>query len=114
MENSFEHLKELIKTYRGINLPIQGGTGDSIEDPLVIMRSEIYNCVDVEYMLVDFFSNLIGIKLEVVGQKLIIHKGRRMDILKIETKQLVGEEIITEIKNYYFDISDCFKNYLIP
>ena len=108
MENHFEHLKDLIKLERNINLPIKGGTGKSIDDPIVIEKSEEYNCVIVEYMLLDYFSEVSGYDWKLLEQQLSNHNGRRIDMLKIETTQIVEEEIIIEIENYYFDVTDCF------
>ncbi|MEO7044254.1 MAG: hypothetical protein ABI091_03030 [Ferruginibacter sp.] len=108
MENHLENLKDLIKIDRGINLPILGGSGKSIDDAIIIEKSEEYNCVNVEYILLDFFCEVIGNEWKLLEQHLSHHNDRRIDILKIETTQIVVEEIIIEIENYYFDVTDCF------
>ncbi len=76
MENTFEHLKELIKIDHGINLPIKGGTGKSIDDPIIIEKSEEYNCVKVEYMLLDFFSEVSGNEWKLLEQQLSSHNDK--------------------------------------
>ena len=108
MKNPSEHLKDLIKIDRGITLPIKGGTGISLEDPIVIENSEEYSCVNVEYELLDYFGKVRGIEWRLLEQKLISHGKKRIDIMKIETKQFTEEGVIIKIEDYYFDISDCF------
>src|SRR3990172_13203394 len=39
--------------------------------------------------------------------KLLNHNGRTLDQLKIETRQLTDNEVITQIENHYFDIIEC-------
>lgn len=104
-------LKELIQINRGISLPIQDGNGSSIDDPIVIENSDEYSCVNVEYALLDYFSDAKGIKWKLIEQQIITHEKKRIDILKIETNQSMEQEIITKIENYYFDITDCYEDY---
>lgn len=37
-----------------------------------------------------------------------MNKERKIDKLKIETVQTTDDVIITQVENYYFDITDCF------
>lgn len=48
-----------------------------------------------------------GVEWKSLTQEHITHQGRIIDKLKIETKQVTESEIITQIENYYFDITDC-------
>lgn len=112
MKNPFEHSKDIIKPDRSINLLIKSGTSNSIDDPIIIKKSKKYDCVKVEYALLDFISEKREIEWKLLEQKLIIHEKKRIDILKIETKQFMEQEIITKIEDYYFDITECFENYM--
>jgi hypothetical protein len=42
-----------------------------------------------------------------IEQQLLTHNGRKIDKIKIETKQMTETEIIKQIENYYFDITEC-------
>ena len=48
-----------------------------------------------------------GIELEMIEQQFFTHNSRKIDKIKIETKQMTTSEIITQIENYYFDITEC-------
>ena len=111
MKNPFERLKDIIKPDPSINLLIKSGTGNSIDDPIIIEKSKKYDCVKFESALLDFISDKRGIEWKLLEQKLISQEKKHIDILKIETKQFTEHEIITKIEDYYFDITDCFENY---
>ena len=40
-------------------------------------------------------------------QATIKHEGKTLDQMKIETIQTTEKEVITQIENYYFDITEC-------
>jgi len=52
----------------------------------------------------------IGRRIEwkLIQQTLQNLDGRKIEQMKIETKQTTATEIITQIENYYFDITECF------
>jgi hypothetical protein len=50
------------------------------------------------------------IQWKVLAQELINQNNRVFDKIKTEIKELTQDEIITQIENYYFDITDCFVN----
>ena len=42
-----------------------------------------------------------------IQQSVFKHNGRTLDQLKIETRETTENEVIKQIENYYFDITEC-------
>jgi hypothetical protein len=101
-------LKDLLEKDFKIDLPISGGYGNSIENAIIIHRNEINDYVGTEHFILKCLG--IGRRIEwiILGQELVSYGSKKVDKIKIETKQLTESEIITQIENYYFDITDCF------
>lgn len=101
-------LKDLLEKDFKIDLPISGGYGNSIENAIIIHRNEINDYVGTEHFILKCLG--IGRRIEwiILGQELVSYDSKKVDKIKIETKQLTESEIITQIENYYFDITDCF------
>lgn len=102
------NLKELLKKDFGIEFPISGGTGNSIDNPIVIHLTKFNDYVGTEYSILNCLGNGRRIEWKILGQGLLNHHDRKIDKVKIETKETTQEEIITQIENYYFDITECF------
>jgi len=66
------------------------------------------NYVGTEYFILECLGIGRGIKWKILEQKLLTHNNKKIDKIKIETKEFTESEIITQIENYYFDITDCF------
>lgn len=103
-------LRELLKLDFGVDLSISGGFGNSIDNPIIIHRTDINDYVGTEYFILKCLGNGRKIEWKVINQELISQNNKKVDKIKIETKQTTEFEIITQIENYYFDISDCFGN----
>ena len=100
-------LKELLRKDFGIDLPISGGYGQSIEDPIIIQRSGINDYVGTENYILKCLGIGRGIDWNLIGQTLLKHNERYIDQMKIEARKLTDLEIITTIENYYFDVTEC-------
>jgi len=103
-------LKLLLKADFGIDFPISGGMGNSRDNPIVIHRQVPNEYTSVEYGILRCLG--IGRRLEwkVIQQSMFDHNGKTLDQLKIETKETTEDEIITQIENYYFDLTECYGN----
>lgn len=101
-------LKELIKKDFGVDLPISGGTGDSIDNPIVIHRKGINDYVGTEYSILKYIGIGRGIEWETTGQQLMEHNGRQIDQIEIKTRKLTPDKIYTTTEKFYFDITECF------
>lgn len=101
-------LKELLKNDFGVELPISGGTGNSIDNAIIIHLEGMNDYVGTEYTILRCIGIGRRIEWETLGQQLMSHNNKKIDKIKIETKQTTDSEIITQVENYYFDISECF------
>lgn len=101
-------LKDLLEKDFRVALPISGGFGNSIDNAIVIHRNGINDYVGTEHYILKYLGIGRRIDWKILGQELITHGSKKIDKIKIETKQFTESEIITQIENYYFDITDCF------
>lgn len=101
-------LKELLKLDFDVELPISGGFGNSIESPIIIHREEVNDYVGTEYFILACLGKGRKIEYKVLGQALLKHNDKKIDKIKIETKQANADEVITQTENYYFDITECY------
>lgn len=104
------NLKELLEKDFGVELPISGGFGNSIDNAIIIHKSDIKDYVGTEHLVLNCLGQGRGVVWKLLGQELLIHNNKKIDKIKIETKKLTKSEIITQIENYYFDITECFGN----
>lgn len=100
-------LRKILRDDFDIDFPISGGTGSSIDNPIVIHRQEPNDYTFVEYGVLRCLGVGRGIEWKLVRQGVMHHNGRTLDQLKIETKEVTETEIITQVENYYFDITEC-------
>lgn len=100
-------LRELLKQDFGIDFPISGGIGNSKDNPILIHRKQINDYTSVEYGVLKCLGIGRGIEWKVIQQSVIHYGGRTLDQLKIQTKTITDDEIITQVENYYFDITEC-------
>jgi hypothetical protein len=100
-------LRKLLKDDFGIDFPISGGAGSSRDQPIIIHRQDPNDYTSVEYGILRCLGVGRGIEWKVLKQSLINHNDRQLDQLKIETTQLTPTQKITQVENYYFDITEC-------
>jgi hypothetical protein len=103
-------LRELIKIDFETDLEISGGNGNSINNCIIIHKTVINDYVGTEYFILKCLGIGRNIEWKTIGQSLLFENDRTIDKVKIETKELTETEIITQIENYYFDITECFGN----
>lgn len=105
---SMINLRELLKADFGMDFPISGGTGNSKDSPIVIHYQEPNDYVGVEYGVLRCLGIGRRIEWKLIQQTLLNCDGRRIEQMKIETKETTATQIITQVENYYFDITECF------
>lgn len=103
-------LKELIRQDFNVNLDISGGLGNSIQNPVIIHRTEINDYLGTEHFILKCLGKGRKVEWKILGQELLNHNNKNIDKIKIETKEITEYEIITQIENYYFDITECLGN----
>ena len=101
-------LKELIKLDFEVDLPISGGFGNSLTTPIIIHKSGINDYVAIETFILKCLGIGRQIDWKILNQELLHSDEAQVDKIKIETIELTENESITQIENYYFDISECF------
>ena len=101
-------IREMLFEDFGIDLPIRGGHGNSVENAVIMEYVEPNNFVGAEYTYLKLLGIGRGINWRPVGQELF-HEGERVyDKIKMEIQRMEGDEPVTSIENYYFDITECF------
>lgn len=103
-------LKDLLEKDFGVEIPISGGFGNSLENAIIIHRVGINDYVETEHFILECLGKGRRIKWKVLRQELLFHNNKTVDKIKIETRQYTESEIITQIESYYFDITECFGN----
>ena len=104
--------RKTIKNKFGVNLPIKGGDGTSIEDPIIIDKTQNYSYVGLEKICINYACLLIGMEWIMEKQELIEHEGIYIDVLKIKLSHQDNFEHNYIHTIFYFDISDCI-NYTL-
>lgn len=102
------NLKKFLKADFGIDFPITGGTGNSIDNPIILHKEEPNDYTSVEYEILRCLGEGRGVEWKLLKQELLFHNDKRFDKISIETKESTDTEVITTIENYYFDITECF------
>ncbi len=101
------NLRALLKDDFGIDFPISGGTGNSIDNPIIIHKAIPNDYVGVEYDIIKCIGIGRRIQWKTIGQALMTHNNKSIDQIKIEVTEKTETEIVTTIENYYFDITQC-------
>ncbi|MGA3086329.1 MAG: hypothetical protein ABSE95_16290 [Thermodesulfobacteriota bacterium] len=90
-----------------VDLPIAGGFGNSIDEPVFIESKTGGNYRQVEGDYLNYICMCRHMKWELVQHDLISVGERRIEKVKIKTQDTTSKKIITKVEDYYFDITDC-------
>ena len=101
------NLRKLLLDDFGVDLPIKGGMGNSIDNPIIIVKEGNNDYVGTEFAVLRYLGIGRGIEWKTLRQELLTHHSRQIDKVKIETTQITEEQIINQVENFYFDITDC-------
>lgn len=102
-------LKQLLDHDFKVDLPISGGFGNSIDNAIIIHKFGINDYVGTEHFILECLGKGRKIKWKILEQQILSHDGKTIDKIKIETIQKTFFKKITQIENYYFDITECFR-----
>jgi hypothetical protein len=100
-------LKEMLSKDFNVDLPISGEFGNSIDNPIIIHKTSLNDYIATEHFILKCIAIGRGIDWKKIGQGLYKHNDKNIDCIKIETTEITELEIITQIENYYFDITEC-------
>ncbi len=100
-------IRQMLKRDFGVDLPISGGIGNSLADPIIIESpaGEDYQLIETEYLKYICLGR--GVKWEFLKRESVESEGRNIDKVKIKTQETTQEEVVTQIENYYFDVTEC-------
>ena len=70
-------LKELLDKDFGVDLPISGGTGNSIDNPIVIHRTVINDYTDTEYFILKCIGIGRRITWKILQQELLYNNYKK-------------------------------------
>lgn len=101
-------LKDLLNKDFEVELPISGGFGNSIENSIIIHKADKNDQVEIEHLVLKCLGNGRGVEWEILEIETCSYDERKIDKIKIKTMQLTDYEIITQIENFYFDITEFF------
>lgn len=91
-------LKKTLKQIFDVDLPISGGSGQNIDDLIVIEVEK--DGVKIEYQIIGFIQQLGGKSWKMEKQELIPKDGRWIDKISI-----VLDDDLDHYHNFYFDIT---------
>jgi len=97
-------LKELLMRDFGYDLKISGGYGKSRDDPIILADSNLVLASLTEMTVIRALGKGRQILWRSIAKNPINHDGMLLEQLKIETKEITDDEIITQRENYYFNI----------
>lgn len=67
------NIRELIKKDFGVDLPIKGGTGNSIKNPIIIEKTEMNDYVGTEYAVLKYLGLGRRIEWRNLSQELLVN-----------------------------------------
>ena len=96
-----ESLREIFIKVFDLDLPISGGQGQSVEDPIVIDLEK--DGVALEYKIIQLIHELGGKKYKIERQELINQGNRQIDKISV-----ILDDEPYGVRNFYFDITKSF------
>lgn len=96
-----ESLKDTIVKSFGVELPISGGDGQSVDDPIVIDAEK--DAVSIEYKIIQFIHALGHKNYQIESQSLIGQAGKKIDKISV----VLADEP-KQTRSFYFDITKSF------
>lgn len=100
-------VRQLLKYDFGVDLPLGGGLGNSAKDPVIIESAAGADYRQVEDDYIKYICLGRRVRWEFLQRDQLADGERRLEKVRIRTREITLEEIITQIENYYFDITEC-------
>lgn len=99
-------LKELLLRDFGKDLNIAGGTGNSVDDLIIVGNMSPHDASWIEMEIATCIFSRLGWHWKAIGRDKLIENGKHIEKLTCEVKYIEGDQLITEHRNFYFDISN--------
>jgi hypothetical protein len=104
-------VRQILKRDFGVAFPVVGGIGNSAKDPAIIESEAGRNYHHAEYDYIKYICLGRKVKWEFPHREKIADGERRIEKvkikIKIKTQETTAREVITQVENYYFDVTDC-------
>lgn len=98
-------LKELLLRDFGKDLKISGGTGNSFDDPIIIEVESPHDASWIEMEVASCIYVRLGWHWRAVERTKLEEGGKHIEKLSCEVKYIEGDQLVTETRNFYFDLS---------
>lgn len=98
--------KERIKLDFGYDLPFGDGDGNSIECPIIIQTKDAYEAASSKLTLLRCIMSTLEVMWKVIGNEIININGRKIEMLRFDVKWPENDQVITETRAYYFDVTN--------
>ncbi len=98
-------LKELLLRDFGKDLKISGGTGNSVDDPIIIEVESPHDASWIEMEVASCIYVRLGWHWRAVERTKLEEGGKHIEKLSCEVKYIEGDQLVTETRNLYVDLS---------
>lgn len=105
MEQGKVNIREMLKRDFGLDLHISGGLGQRRDDPIVIQDTSPLSASITELQVLRGIGMGRRVLWRTLARTPIQDDSTTLEQVKIETKEVTNTEVITQVENYYFDIS---------
>lgn len=95
-------IQNILKTTFNLDLPISGGDGHSISEPIIVGFDPNQYYIDMEYDILRFLFIWRGVKWRRISQKLHLPDKRKIDEITVEIQD-APNNFFNE--TYFFDVS---------
>jgi hypothetical protein len=99
---SSSEIKNLLKKDFDLDVNISGGTGQSLEDPIIVLSSSESEASQTELLVLRGLGKGRSILWRSLGADIVHSSTGKILRRKIETKYVRRERTISQVENYYF------------
>ena len=95
----------MLKDDFGKDLLISGGNGNSLGDPIILESSTAHDASWTEMEVTRCIYSQLKWHWKLIDRVPVKNEGMSIEKFSCEVKHAEGEEVITEKRNFYFDVS---------
>ncbi|MEI6791450.1 MAG: hypothetical protein WCK42_09750 [Myxococcaceae bacterium] len=99
------NIKSLLKRDFGVDLNISGGMGKSLADPIVVLDKDPSRTRSTQMGVLRGLGKGRGVLWRTLSRSFVSSEGSLVEQVKIETKNVTADQVITQTENYYFDVT---------
>lgn len=105
-------IKEIIENELNVCMPISGGTGNSVKKSVkIVKQSDTMDFKSVEKKYLDLITKIRNKTWREISNRLETHSNQSLHHVYIYTFENRQHEYIIQKEEYFFDLSDFFRNY---